>query len=198
MTQPTVVQKLNKLETHDRLVAFKKFQNDIGAFIQSISDRPPFGNRPCYLFIVHKRSLGVDERIDLVRRGEYEKIEDTPIAFMDLQCRLGKPEMQPNTTLMKLFPGQDRVKMIWSLPEEETWSQFGEGKMFTEPFNMDSIHNYKKNKKTLEKREPDEPTAAEYNSLMMPYAKDRKRMLEALVRRLPVYAEREDYVKQES
>lgn len=189
-----VLQKLNKLETHDRKQCFVKYQENIGKFVQDIADNPPFGNRSCYLFIIHKRSLGADERVSLVHKGEYAKIEDTPVAFMDMQCRLGKPEMSPNTTLLKIYPGKDHVKVIWSLPEQEVWKQFGKGMLFEDKTTCDSIHNYLKNKKKMEELEHDDPqTGAEFKALMQPYLKDSTR-IEKLVRRIPIYGARETFV----
>ena len=184
------LKKLNKLETHDRKICFQKHQTDVGEFLQNIIDNKPFGNRSCYLHIIHKRSLGEDERVSLVRQGEYENVEDTPVAFMWMQARLSKPEATPNTTLIKIKPGEEEIRIIWSLPEEHLWNLFQTG-MFRDDLTSRSINMYKMNKRGLEALEEDDPkTKDEFIGLMNQFAKtppQRKK----LVRRIPIYAPRE-------
>lgn len=188
-----VLKKLNKLETHDRKVCFQRYQTDVGQFIQTIIDTHPFGKRSCYLFIIHKRTVGEDERVALVRQGEYKNIDDTPVAFMDMQVRLSKPAAIPNTTLLKIVPGQEQVRIVWSLPEEHLWNMFQNG-IFKDELTQKSISDYKKNKAQLEQLEPDDPqTLDQFKSLMMTYAKTPKQ-LQRLLRRIPIYAPREEKI----
>ncbi|HEY5236436.1 MAG TPA: hypothetical protein VIJ14_09680, partial [Rhabdochlamydiaceae bacterium] len=69
--------KLNSLETHDRLIQFKKQADYISEGCQQcINNRPKeYLDHPFYIF-AHKRTLGVDEKIALFN-------EDLRLSLLD-------------------------------------------------------------------------------------------------------------------
>ena len=179
--------KINPLDAHDRFLAFQENQTDIGKFVQQMIDKRPWGSRHFYIFIIHKKSLGLDERMSLVDQGIYKHIRDTPEAFMVVSCRVTKPIAAPNTTLIRVNPGlkNDNIVLIWSLPQTELWKQFEKGKMFENEKICGYIEQFKKDPRVLSHPDKWDPQSQqEFDNLM----KSRPFGLE---RRIPLYAPRE-------
>ncbi len=151
--------KLNRLETHDRLVHFNSQEFDIGQTCQKIINSRPFGDHPFYI-CCHKRQLGLDERWDLFNKSLIEnpntRFEDIPTDRMIWQPRLTKPVPQENSMLFKGYPGTDNVKVIWMIPAKELWSQFEKGKMTENKVVWESIHEFKNHKDRMGQREDDD------------------------------------------
>ena len=179
--------KINRFDAHDRFLAFHENQLDIGKIVQELIDSMPYGNRSFYIFIIHKRSLDLDEQQALVRSGIYDKIEDTPEAEAVISARLSKLEAAPNTTLIKVTPGKESVKRIWSLPQYELWEQFEKGKMFDHEFIRESIFKFKYKKQELQQLEHDDPKSIEEFSRLHAMADKRR-----LGRKIPLFRPRED------
>ena len=105
--------KINRLETHDRLLHFKKDQsanifkgaedclkkNPDSLFLQS---RSPY----IYLF-AHPRTC-----------------DDGVTKKMFWQPRLIKPEVQTNSYLFRATSNTDLIEVCWLLPPEEMWRQY--------------------------------------------------------------------------
>lgn len=163
------VMKLNKHETHDRLLHFKKQSDDISAYCQNMINQRPFGSVPFYIF-AHKRSVEVDERVALYNQDFYESIvnplytpkykslEDVPSARLIWQPRLTKPKSQTNSMLFKAYPDSGDVKIIWIIPEREMWEQYTKGKLAENKTVCDSIEAFQTNRTLLEQKEPDDLT----------------------------------------
>lgn len=183
--------KINPLDAHDRLLAFQKYQTEVGKFIQQMIEKRPWGSRHFYIFIIHKRSLGLDERQALVMEGIYNKIQDTPEAFMIMSCRVTKPQADPNTTLIRVRPGDknDSVKLLWSIPQVELWDQFEKGKLFENEEILAQIHTFKTNRGALSAFDKWDPQSKEEFDTLM------KNRPDGLERRIPIYAPREEAVK---
>jgi hypothetical protein len=67
--------KINKLETHDRLLSFQKEQrNLIQEGCEECLKKNPYSlalqEKSKYIYIfAHPRTIGLDEKLDLIRRG---------------------------------------------------------------------------------------------------------------------------------
>jgi hypothetical protein len=149
--------KINRLETHDRLLEFGKQADYISQGCQDcINRRPPeFENYPFYIF-AHKRELGLDERFKLFSSGIYKALQDVPTHRMIWGPRLTKPEAQINSMLFRHYPAEDIIKVIWMITEPATWGESEEGKMLENNVVSDSIHLFRTDKKKLEAKEPDD------------------------------------------
>lgn len=175
--------KINHLDAHDRFLSFQKNQTEVAKFIEKMIDKRPWGSRHFYIFIIHRKSLGVDERQSLVEQQFYHNLEDTPAAFMVMSCRITKPEAAPNTTLIRVHPDKtnEAVHVLWSIPQVELWEQFEKGKMFENPYLCTFIEAFKKDPVALSRFDEWDPaTQEEFNDLM----KNRK---EGLLQRIPIY-----------
>lgn len=159
--------KVNRLETHDRLLHYKSDDFDIGKTVQNIIDSRPFGEHPFYIF-AHARTLGLDEKMERFNKDTYLSIADTTYkkkykTLADVeekrliwQPRLTKPKAETNSWLFKAYPGKDLVKVIWMLPEEAMWPQYEKGKMTESDTVLYSIEMYKNQRQKLEAKEEDD------------------------------------------
>jgi hypothetical protein len=130
--------RINRLETHDRLLHFKKNDQDIGACCQNLIDARPFGSHPFYIF-AHARTEddGVTKR-------------------MIWQPRLTKPKAQTNSMLFKAFPGTEYVRVIWIIPARELWEQFEKGKVTASKTIIESIDKFLNHREQLESKDEDD------------------------------------------
>lgn len=156
--------KINRLETHDRLLHFNKQKDDIGMCCQNIINQRPFGDRPFYIF-AHKREIGMDEKFSLFSSGQFATIEEIPSARIIWQPRLTKPKAQTNSMLFKGYPGSDMVKILWIIPAPELWDQYKKGNMTESPIVAESIDKFQNDRASLEAPEADDASEAEINSL---------------------------------
>ena len=156
--------KLNRLDTHDKLLEFKQQSASIGECCQSLIDQRPFGEHPFYIF-AHKRTLELHERYDLFITGKYPDFSQVPFAKLIWQPRLTKPEAQSNSMLFKAYPGTDGVKIIWIIPQEELWDQYDKGKMTEDSIVFESIKLFRSNRAILEAKEPDDLSEAEIDAV---------------------------------
>lgn len=161
--------KINRLETHDRFLEFKKQSDYISkGCADCIANRPKeFGNRPFYIF-AHSRQIGQDEMVDMFTRDhwdahlipgykrKYNTIDDVPTSRFLWSPRLTKPVPQENSMLFKAYPPGDNIKVIWIIPAKELWAQYLKGKMTEDSIICESIDKFINNKKELEATEPDD------------------------------------------
>jgi hypothetical protein len=147
--------KVNTLETHDRLLQFKKNSSDIAECYQDILNKKPFGDRPFYVF-VHARTddNGTDKRLIW-------------------QPRLTKPTAQTNSILIKAYPNSEKIKVLWILPPREMWDEYIKGKMFEHPIVVSSIYDFENNRKTLESPEDDDPSDEEAKAIYRDMIKEK-------------------------
>jgi hypothetical protein len=156
--------KLDRLETHDRYEHFTKQAFDIGECCQDIINQRPFGNRPFYIF-AHARTDddGVSKRLIW-------------------QPRLSKPTAQTNSMLFKAYPGTDKIKIIWMIPERMMWSQFKKGLICESTIVEQSIHDFQHNRDKLEAKDSDDLGDLEIASIYEEISRSSKRpKLETLV-----------------
>lgn len=130
--------KINILDAHDRLEHFKRQNFSITECCQDLIDQRPFGDYPFYIF-AHARTDddGVNKRLIW-------------------QPRLTKPKAQSNSMLFKAYPGSDNIRVIWIIPAEELWSQYEHGLLLQNQTVVESIYDFKNNRKKLEAKEPDD------------------------------------------
>ena len=145
--------KVNRLETHDRLLHFKQQQDTIAQGVQDcirhVSDEY---NGPFYVY-GHARTVGLDEKLGLLMIGQ-SPVEGRLI-WMPV---VTKPKAEPNTYLFLCHKGTDVIEIIWMLPKIELWQQYAPGNMCHNPDIWTSIQNYTKYKDELEKPDPNGPS----------------------------------------
>lgn len=137
--------KLNRLETHDRLVHFKKDQS--GNIFQGAEDclkKNPdslfFQSRSPYVYLfAHPRTAddGVTKR-------------------MLWQPRLWKPPAQTNSYLFRATSNTDIIEICWLLPPEELWSQYITGNVTENEFVLWSIDQYCNHRTKLQADHPED------------------------------------------
>lgn len=171
--------KIDRLETHDRLVHFKKQADYISEGCQNcINNRPAeYGNHPFYIF-AHKRTLGFDEKIALFNEDlrsclidplyirKYLELSNIPEARLIWEPRLTKPKAQSNSMLFKAYPPGDSIKVIWILPAPELWDQYQKDKLTENGTICESIDLYINNRSKLEGKEADDLPDSLIKSIM--------------------------------
>lgn len=139
--------KISRLETHDRFLELKKQSFDIGECCQDLINQRPFGNHSFYIF-AHARTD-----------------DDGTTKRLIWQPRLSKPFAQTNSMLFKAYPGSDKIKVIWMIPEEHLWPEFQKGNVVENQTIVNSIRDFKYHKEILELPEPDDMTDIEIDKI---------------------------------
>lgn len=161
--------KINRLETHDRLLEFRKQADYISKGCEDcIRNRPAeFENYPFYIF-AHSREIAMDERIALYNQDiqstlldprlqrKFLTIHDVPTARMIWVPRLSKPAAQENSMLFKAYPPGNNIRPIWMIPSRELWDQYKKDLMTENCLVSESIYNFINNRKFLECDEDDD------------------------------------------
>ncbi len=137
--------KLNRLETHDRLLHLKKDQSqNIFKGAEDCLKRNPdslfFQDRSTYVYIfAHPRTDddGVTKR-------------------MLWQPRLFKPKAQTNSYLFRAKSHSDVIQVCWLLPPEEMWGQYLTDNVTGSEEVLWSIDQYLHHRKKLEMDEPED------------------------------------------
>lgn len=142
--------KINRLETHDRLLQFNKQADYISQGCQDcIKNRPEeFGTHPFYIY-AHARTAddGVTKRLIW-------------------QPRLCKPQVvETNSMLFKYYPSTDTIKIIWMIPDQRMWKQYTKDNMTESKIVIESINNYRNNQKMLSAAESDDLTNEEVDAI---------------------------------
>lgn len=120
---------LNKNEAQDSTYHWKEnSEKDWVNNLQDLIQKKPFGPHKFYVFMFVKR------------------VEDSSgIKKMYMQPRLTKPEPLPGTTLLHVDPKYpEEAKIIWTLPNENSFGLYQEGKMYADPFVHECIEKYTK------------------------------------------------------
>jgi hypothetical protein len=141
------VLKLNRLDTHDRLVHVQKQSQTISECCQDLIDKRPFGNHPFYIF-AHARTES-----------------DGATKRLIWQPRLTKPHAQTNSMLFKAYPGTDTVRIIWMIPDQTLWPQYKKGNVTHSEIVNESISKFKTNRSELEAPEPEDLTDSQIDAI---------------------------------
>lgn len=137
--------KINRLETHDRLLHFKKdqSQNIFQGAEDCLKKNPDcifFQSRSPYVYIfAHPRTD-----------------EDGVTKRMIWQPRLGKPISQTNSYLFRAISNTDMIEVCWLLPPEEMWPQYQLGNVTENENVLWSIDQYINHRKKLESKDPED------------------------------------------
>jgi len=137
--------KVDRLETHDRLLHFKKDQAlSISQGVEDclkksnlallLQDKSPY----IYIF-AHPRTA-----------------DDGFTKRMLYQPRLSKPESQTNSYLFRVKSKTDLIEVCWLLPPEEMWGQYEKGKVTESDVVLWSINEFRFNKKQLDMPHPED------------------------------------------
>lgn len=171
--------KIDRLETHDRLLHFGRQADYISQGCQEcINNRPKeYGNHPFYIF-AHKRTIGLDEKVAIFNEDvrmslidpmyirKYIDMAEIPEARLIWEPRLTKPKAQSNSMLFRAYPPSDNIKIIWILPAPELWDQYQKEKMTQNEAVCASIDLFLHNRAYLEGPEPDDLPDTVIKSIM--------------------------------
>ena len=137
--------KLNRLETHDRLLHFKQDQ------AQNIFQ----GAEDCLKR--NSLSLALQERSPYVYIFAHPRTHDDGVTkVMYWQPRLTKPEAQTNSYLFRAISHSDIMQICWLIPPTELWPQYEKGKVTQHETVIWSIDQFRTNKKNLEQKDPED------------------------------------------
>src|SRR5882672_2443569 len=108
--------KINRLETHDRLMHFKKDQEaNIFQGAEDCLKKNPL-------------SLAIQDKSPYVYIFAHPRTADDGVNKRMLwDPRLSIPEPQTNSYLFRAISKTDIIEVIWMLPPVETWPQYKKG-----------------------------------------------------------------------
>lgn len=153
--------KLNRLETHDRLIHFKKDQ--ALNIAQGASD--------CML--KNPLSLALQQYSPYIYVFAHPRTHDDGVTKrMIWQPRLTKPSMQTNSYLFRGQSGTDLLEPCWLLPPKETWSQYKKGNVTEHELVLWSIDQYINNKLGMEEPFKDDLTDEQVKNIYLRVAKE--------------------------
>lgn len=167
--------KVNRLETHDRLLEYQKQQQDMGQAVLDCIANVPDGINSTFYIYGHSRSVAYDEKVSILQLG-YEEAPDARLLWIPV---ITKPKVAPNTYLFLGSKRSDVIEIIWMLPKRELWEQYGPGKMFFNENIWVSIQNYLHDKERLnapDKNGPTDKDVEDWRRIFGHEAQKRKRM----------------------
>jgi hypothetical protein len=130
--------KLNRLETHDRLLHLIKDQSD--AVQQGAED----------CLRKNPLSLAYQERSPYIYIYGHARTHDNGIDKRLLwEPRLTKPKPEPNSFLFRAISKTDNMEVCWVLPPQETWGQYKKGNVVDSNDVSWSIYQYHNNREEL-------------------------------------------------
>ena len=131
--------KINRLETHDRLIHLKKEHAlNVSKGAEDCLKRNPLSlalqaKAPYIYLFAHPRTM-----------------DDGVTKKMYWQPRLSRPSAQTNSYLFRALSNTDSIEICWMLPPRETWSQYKKGNVTEHEIVMWSIDQFTQNLKQLE------------------------------------------------
>ncbi len=132
--------KVDKFETHDRLLNYHEKQLDMSdAIMDCIKNVPDDIKGPFYVY-GHSRSVQFDEKESIVRLGNHAP--DKRLIWIP---RITKPEASPNSYLFLCKKNSDVIEIIWMIPPVELWEEYAPGKMMHNENIWISINSFKSN-----------------------------------------------------
>lgn len=139
--------KLNRLETHDRLLHFKKDQEaNVFQGAEDCLKRNPL-------------SLALQEKSPYIYLFAHPRTaEDGVTKRMIWQPRLTKPEPQTNSYLFRAISKTDEIEVCWLLPPREMWNQYRQGNVTEHQTVLWSINEFETNRKVMGKAAHDDLT----------------------------------------
>lgn len=132
--------KLNRLETHDRLLHLKKDQ--------AININQ--GAEDCLK--KNRLSLGLQQYSPYIYLFAHPRTADDGVTKkMFWQPRLTKPKPETNSYLFRAISGTDNIEVCWLLPPPEIWKQYQKGNVTEHELVLWSINQYLNNRYRLAK-----------------------------------------------
>jgi hypothetical protein len=151
--------KLNRLETHDRLLHLKKDQSN------TISQ----GADDCLK--KNSLSLALQAKSPYVYIFAHPRTADDGVTKkMYWQPRLGKPTPQTNSYLFRAQSNTDIMEICWLLPPQETWKQYQKGNVTESQWVLWSIDQYINNRLELGKPFPDDFSEEQIRQILIKVA----------------------------
>lgn len=146
--------KLDRLETHDRLLVFKKQSEDISQGVQEcLRNVPEAITCPFYIY-GHARAVDDDEKTSLIIQG-HTKAPDQRLIWGP---RITKPKASSNSYLFLCHKNSDIIETIWMIPKKELWDQYKPGQLCHNPGIWTSILNYTRSRELLNSPDKNGPT----------------------------------------
>lgn len=131
--------KLNRLETHDRLLHFVEDQS------QTIWQ----GAEDCLK--KNSLSLAIQEKSPYIYLFAHPRTHDDGVTKrLVWQPRLSKPTPQTNSYLFRAVSNSDLIEICWLLPPREMWAQYSPGKVTESNWTSWSIHQFQHNREILQ------------------------------------------------
>ncbi len=153
--------KLNRLETHDRLLSFKK-QQKINIFK---------GADDCLK--KNKLSLALQEKSPYVYLFAHPRTHDNGVdKVMYWQPRLTKPEAQTNSYLFRAQSKTDLITVCWLIPPIELWPEYRMGNVTENELVLWSIDQYMHHKKKFESPDPEDLSDQQVRNIYLLVSKE--------------------------
>jgi hypothetical protein len=131
--------KIDLLETHDRLLHFKKDQS--ANLFEGVNE----------CLTKNKNCVDMQEHFPYVYIFAHPRTaEDGVTKRMLWQPRLMKPKAQTNSFLFRVISKTDIVEIVWMLPPREMWDQYKKGQICENEDVMVSIENFVHHREALE------------------------------------------------
>lgn len=150
---------LSKNEALDSVQNWKEnSEQDWVKCVQDTIQSKPFGDHKFYIFMFVKRVNDIT--------GEKKMFH---------QPRLTKPEPVPGTTLLRVNPlYPEEAYIIWTLPNEQNFNLYKEGKIFSDPFVHECVEKYLHDRASLMKPEEGDLPDPKIRDLWISYLKKLK------------------------
>ncbi len=146
--------KLNRLETHDRLLHFKKDQEaNVFQGAEDCLKKNPL-------------SLALQDKCHYVYMFAHPRTDEDGITKrMIWQPRLTKPLPQTNSYLFRAISKTDVIEVCWLLPPRELWNQYRQGNITEDNEVLWSINEFETNRKNMGKPAHDDLTDAKIKTI---------------------------------
>jgi hypothetical protein len=153
--------KINRLETHDRLLHFKKDQEaNINQGLEDCLKKNPF-------------SLALQQRSPYIYIFAHPRTDDDGFTKrMIWQPRLSKPTPQTNSYLFRVESHTDNVEICWLLPPREMWGQYKKGNVTENEIVLWSISEFTNNREKLAEPFPDDFSEERIKSVLIQIARE--------------------------
>lgn len=152
--------KIDRLETHDRLLQLKKEQLDpIAQGAEDCLKKNPLSlflqeHSPYIYIFAHPRTM-----------------EDGVTKKMLWQARLTKPTSQTNSYLFRAISKSDLIEVVWLLPPRELWDQYKKGNVCESQDVEISIENFLYHRDALDRPPEDDLNDTQVRKIYLDYAK---------------------------
>lgn len=153
--------KINRLETHDRLLHLKKDQ------ALNIAQ----GAEDCLK--KNRLSIGLQQYAPYVYLFAHPRTADDGVSKrMVWQARLTRPKPQTNSYCFRAISKTDKMEICWLLPPHELWPQYEKGNVTEHEFVVWSIDQFRHNLARLSAPYPDDLSDESIRNIYKKVAKE--------------------------